>query len=343
MSALSESDIAIYESLSAADKVAILMTQLGEEISGNIFSFMSMQTISAVTNSIAKQQDVSKKIVFHVIQELYQEFSAGGVVNTGGLDYAKELLMKTLPPDEARKMIDKMSRANDQRENFTYLDKINPTQISDFIINEHPQTIALIIAHMSSTAAAESMMDFDDELRAEVAIRMANLGEISPDIVRKVSAMLESKLEAFSGSKVQVGGHRSVAEIFNKLGQQVSRNTLSHIDQLDNELATAIKEMMFTFNDIERLDADSMRAVMGKIDNKDLALALKSSTPELKNKFLSNMSTRASMAFEEEMQLMGAVKLKDVEFAQRLIIEQIQLLSDAGEIELNAGSDEIIE
>jgi flagellar motor switch protein FliG len=343
MANLDDDQIAEYERLSMADKVAILLMQLGESISTSMLSLMDISVISEITKSISNKQNISRNIAHAVVEEFYGILLAGGSIATGGSDYAKELLYKTLPPDQANKLIDKLSKNVVFQENFKYLSKVSPGQISDFIISEHPQTIALIMAHMSPSAAAESMLDFEDELRAEVAIRMANLGEISPDIVKRVSLMLENKLEVFSGSKVQVGGHRSVAEIFNRLGQQISRNTLSHIEQLDNSLANSIKEMMFTFDDIERLDANSIRMAMAKLDNKILALALKTATPELKNKFLNNMSARASVAFEEEMQLMGAVKLKDVETAQRSVIEHIQGLADMGEIELNAGNDEMIE
>jgi flagellar motor switch protein FliG len=225
-----------------------------------------------------------------------------------------------------------------KHENFSYLGKIKPQQIADFIVNEHPQTIALILAHMDSTSAAETMSYFQDEIRAEVSIRMANLGEIGPNIVRKVSTMLETKLESFAGLKVEVGGPRAVAEIFNRLGQQVSKTTLTYIEQIDDKLAESIKEMMFTFEDINKLDANAITEILKTIDNKDLALGLKGANDDLRDKFLSRMSQRAAAAFEEELGFLGAVKLKDVETAQRKIVELVQSLAEQGTIEM--GDDE---
>jgi flagellar motor switch protein FliG len=327
-----------FDSLSMAEKVAILLIQLGEQITTNIFTFLDVETITEVTKGIALAKTVDQDIANAVISEFYIIFESNSYISSGGLEYAKELLFKTLPPDEAKRVLDKLARSLEKHENFAYLGKIKPQQIADFIVNEHPQTIALILAHMDATSAAETMGYFQDEMRAEVAIRMANLGEIGPNIVRKVSTMLETKLESFAGLKVEVGGTRAVAEIFNRLGQQVSKTTLTYIEQIDDRLAEAIKEMMFTFEDISKLDNNAIREILKSIDNKDLAMSLKGATDELKNKFLANMSQRAAAAFDEELQFLGAVKLRDVEVSQRKVVELVQSLAEQGQIEM--GDDE---
>ena len=225
--------------------------------------------------------------------------------------------------------------------NFGYLDKVKPQQLADFIVNEHPQTIALILAHMDSGGAAETLGFFTDELRAEISIRMANLGDISPSVVKRVSAVLEQQVESLTSYKVEVGGPRAVAEMFNRMGQKTAKATLAQIEQRDEQLANEIKEMMFTFEDMIKLDKSAIIEILKVADKKDLALALKSSADELKQKFMSNMSSRASEQFAEEIQFLGAVKVRDIEAAQRKIIEIVQNLSEQGLIQLGEQDDVI--
>ena len=325
---------ASLDSLSMGEKIAILLIQLGEDITTTLFAHMEILAIEEITKGIALAKTVDRAVANAVIEEFYAIFQSNSYMSSGGLEYAKELLYKVLSPEEAKKVLDRLARSMQKHENFSYLGKIKPQQIADFIINEHPQTIALIVAHMDATSAAETMKAFPDELRAEISIRMANLGEISPNIVRQVSKMLETKLEAFAGSKIEVGGPRAVAEIFNRLGQQYSKTTLTYIEQIDDKLSELIKDMMFTFEDIVKLDNKAIVAILGEVENKDLALALKTATQELADKFTSNMSQRAGDAFKEEMEFLGQQKLSDVEAAQRKIIEAINALAEKGEIEI---------
>ena len=225
---------------------------------------------------------------------------------------------------------------------FGYLDKIKPQQLADFIVKEHPQTIALILAHMDSTSAAETLSFFSDELRSEVVIRMANLGEISPSVIKRVSTVLEGKLESLTSYKVEVGGPRAVAEVLNRLGQKASKSTIERIEQSDDKLATTIKELMFTFEDIINLNATAIREILKNVDKKDLMIAFKGASDGIKDKFLSNMSQRAAEAFKEEMQYLGAVRVKDVEEAQRRIVEVVQGLADQGVFQVGE-ADEMIE
>lgn len=228
-------------------------------------------------------------------------------------------------------------------QNFAYLSKIKPQQLSDFIVTEHPQTIALILAHMEAGEAADVLQFFPDDLRSEATMRMARLGDISPSVIKRVSAVLESKLESLASYKVEVGGPRAVADVFNRLGAKSSKATLSQIEQVDEELATLIKEMMFTFEDMVSLDKMAITETLKAVDKKDLMLALKSSPEELKEKFFSAMSERAREAFEEEMQFLGAVKMKEVESAQRRIVDVVNSLAEAGTIQMGAASEEMVE
>ncbi len=331
-----------FDEMSMAEKVAILLLQLGEDLTASIFSHLDIESITEISKYIATNKTIDKTIAASVLDEFYAIFQSSQYMTAGGMEYARELLYRTLGAEEAKKILDKLSKNMQSSQNFAYLAKIKPQQLSDFIINEHPQTIALILAHMDATAAADVLGYFSDDLRAEIAMRMAKLGDISPSVIKRVSAVLESKLEALASYKVEVGGPRAVADVFNRLGAKASKATLSSIEQIDEELAASIKDMMFTFEDISGLDNNAIREILKEADKKDLMLALKSAPEDLKQKFFSNMSQRARDTFEEEMQFLGAVKMKDVETSQRKIVETVSKLSEQGSIQMG-GSEEMIE
>ncbi|MCK9373523.1 MAG: flagellar motor switch protein FliG [Sulfuricurvum sp.] len=331
-----------FDEMGMAEKVAILLMQLGEDSTAAIFSRMNVDAITQISKYIANNRSVEKNIAAAVLEEFYAIIQSNQYINTGGLEYAREILYKALGPEEAKKILERLSKTMQNSQNFAYLSKIKPQQLADFITTEHPQTIALILAHMDPSAAAETLYIFSDELRAEVAMRMAKLGDISPSIIKRVSAVLESKLEALASYKVEVGGPRAVADVFNRLGAKASKATLSQIEQLDQELASSIKEMMFTFEDIVNLDGNSVREILKSVDKNDLMLALKSSADELKEKFYVNMSQRAKESFVEEMQFLGAVKVKEVEGAQRKIVDAVQALAEQGVLQLGE-SEEMVD
>jgi flagellar motor switch protein FliG len=339
---LSPTQQAAFDEMSMAEKIAILLMQLGEESTAAIFSNMTVDAITEVSKYIAGNRTVEKAVATAILEEFHAIFQSGQFLTTGGMEYARELLYRTLGPEEAKKVLEKLSKSMQNTQNFSYLSKIKPQQLSDFIVNEHPQTIALILAHMDATEAADTLQYFPDDLRSEVAMRMAKLGDISPSVIKRVSAVLESKLESLASYKVEVGGPRAVADIFNRLGAKSAKATLSQVEQVDEELATLIKEMMFTFEDIVTLDKNAITEILKTVDKKELMLALKSAPEELKEKFFSAMSERAREAFDEEMQFLGAVKMKDVENSQRKIVEVVNGLAEAGTIQMGS-TDEMVE
>ncbi|MCI4406628.1 MAG: flagellar motor switch protein FliG [Sulfuricurvum sp.] len=339
---LTQSQQANFDEMSMSQKVAILLVQLGEDVTATLFSRMSVDAITEISKFIANNRSIEKNIGAAVLEEFYAIIQSNQYLNTGGMDYAREILYKALGPDEAKKVLEKLSKTMQSTQNFAFLSKIKPQQLADFIMTEHPQTVALILAHMDPSAAAETLYIFPDDLRAEVAMRMAKLGDISPSIIKRVSAVLESKLESLASYKVEVGGPRSVADVFNRLGAKVSKSTLSQIEQLDQELAASIKEMMFTFEDMVNLDNNSIREILKAVDKNDLMLSLKNAAEELKEKFYANMSQRAKDAFIEELQFLGAVKMKEVESAQRKIVDAVQALAEQGVLQLGE-SEEMVE
>jgi len=341
--ALTQQQKAQFDELSMSEKIAILLIQLGEDITSNIFSYLDVDAITEITKNIATAKTIDKPMAQEVLEEFYAILQSNQYITSGGLEYAKELLYRSLGPEEAKKVLERLSKSMSQAQNFAYLSKIKPEQLADFIVHEHPQTVALILAHMESSDAAETMSYFDDEMKADVAMRMANLGDISPSVIKKVSAVLESKLESLATVKVEVGGPRAVADVFNKLGQKTAKSTLAQIEQVDEALSNAIKEMMFTFEDIVTLDNAAIREILAAVDKGELMLALKGAPEELKDRFISNMSQRASEAFLEEMQFLGAVRLKDVESAQRKIVEIVQRLAEEGTIVAGGDAEELVE
>ncbi|OHE15128.1 MAG: flagellar motor switch protein FliG, partial [Sulfurimonas sp. RIFOXYD2_FULL_37_8] len=316
---------------------------MGEDATAAVFSNMTVDAITDISKYIAMNKSIEKAVATAVLEEFYAILQSGQFITSGGMEYARELLYRTLGPEEAKKVLEKLSRSMQESQNFAYLSKIKPQQLSDFIINEHPQTIALILAHMNATEAADTLQYFPDDLRSEISMRMAKLGDISPSVIKRVSAVLESKLESLASYKVEVGGPRAVADIFNRLGAKASKETLAKIEERDEEMSNLIKEMMFTFEDIAKLDKGAIAEILKTVEKQDLMLGLKSAPEELKQKFLSIMSERAKEAFEEEMQFMGAVKMKEVEGAQRKIVEVVNGLAEAGTIQLGSSSEEMVE
>ena len=332
-----------FDEMGMGEKVAILLLQMGEDATAAIFTNMTVDAITDVSKYIAMNKSVEKAVATAVLEEFYAILQSGQFITSGGMEYARELLYRTLGPEEAKKVLEKLSRSMQESQNFAYLSKIKPQQLSDFIINEHPQTIALILAHMDATEAADTLQYFPDDLRSEVSMRMAKLGDISPSVIKRVSAVLESKLESLASYKVEVGGPRAVADIFNRLGAKASKETLAKIEERDEEMSNLIKEMMFTFEDIAKLDKGAINEILKSVEKQDLMLGLKSAPEDLRQKFFSAMSERAREAFEEEMQFMGAVKMKEVEGAQRRIVEVVNGLAEAGTIQLGSSSEEMVE
>ena len=341
MANLSPTQQAAFDEMGMAEKISILLLQLGEDTTAAIFSNLNVDAITEISKFIAGSKTIEKAVATAVLEEFHAIFQSGQYITSGGMEYARELLYRTLGPEEAKKILEKLSKSMQNTQNFAYLSKIKPQQLSDFIINEHPQTIALILAHMDPTEAADTIQFFPDDLRSEVAMRMARLGDISPSVIKRVSAVLESKLESLASYKVEVGGPRAVADVFNRLGAKSSKSTLATIEQVDEELANLIKEMMFTFEDMVALDKGAITETLKAVDKADLMMALKSSPEELKEKFFSAMSERAREAFEEEMQFLGAVKMKDVENAQRKIVEVVNGLAESGTIQLGSNEEMI--
>ncbi len=331
-----------YDNLTISQKVAILLMQLGEDTAARVFANLDVELVTKLSTEIALTKNVEQPISAAIMEEFNILLNTNKYIINGGFDYAKEVLYKTFGIDTANSILNKLKKDIGDSQSFKFLAKVKPEQLADFIMTEHPQTIALILAHMDPMGAAETLSFFEDDLKADVTIRMANLGDISPATIKKVSAILESKLESLTTYKVEVGGPRAVAEILNKLGQKDSKTTIELVEKTDNDLATTIKELMFTFEDIQTLDKGAIQELLKVLDKNNLMVALKGSNEAMLSKFTDNMSERAAEAFREEMQFLGPVRVKDVEDAQRVVVDEVAKLADKGLIQMG-GAEELIE
>ena len=327
--------------LSGAQKAAVLMVTLGDDTAANIFKYLEEDEIQTISREIAITKHVQPEVAEEVMEEFHTMSQARSYISQGGIEYAKKLLIKSVGPEVARKIIDRLVKALESSAGFTSLERANPQQLSKFIQNEHPQTIALILAHLNASQAAELISSLSEALRSDVAMRMASLQEISPEVVRRISMILEQKLEALGSFATEAyGGVRAVAELFNRMDRNTGRAVLEKIETENPQLAASIRDLMFVFDDILLIDDTGIAEILKRADRKVLTIAMKGTSEELQNQFFRNMSTRAVELIKEEMEFMGPVKLKDVEKSQHEIVEIVRQLEEEGVISIGGGGGE---
>lgn len=327
--------------LSGKQKAAILLLLLGEDITAEIFKRLSDDEVHEISKEISMIRTVPAGISDAVAEEFYHLALARKYITVGGIDYAKKVLIKSMGAENGQKSIDRLVNVLERSPGFSSLEKINPQQLSKFILHEHPQTIALILAHLRAPQAAELISALPEDIRTEVIIRMANLEEISPDVVKKIINVLDQKLEAQGTySLEEYGGVKAVSELFNRMERRASRNILEQIESRDPGLAVSIRDMMFVFEDILLIDDQGIMEILKRIDKKSLAMALKGSNEELRNKFFKNMSQRAGDMLKEEMEYGGPIRIKDVDKAQREIVEVVRGLEEEGVIVIGGVENE---
>jgi flagellar motor switch protein FliG len=332
------------EHLSGKQKAAVICLVLGEDLTAEIFKRLEEDEVQEISREISLMGAVPAEITDRVTEEFYHLTLAKEYITSGGIEYAKKVLNKSLGPGEARQIIDRLIKVLEKSAGFSSLKKINPQQLSKFIRNEHPQTIALILAHLSASQAAELISALPEDIRTEIIVRMANLEEISPEIVKKIAGVLDQKLEALgSYSLEEYGGVKAVSELFNRMDRRVSRNVLEQIESRNPELADSIRDLMFVFEDILHVDDQGVMEILKRVEKKSLAMALKGADDEIKTKFFKNMSQRASEMLKEEMEYLGPIRVKEVERAQHEIVEVVRTLEEEGVILIGGtGGDEYV-
>ena len=329
------------DNLPSLRKAAILCVSLGDEAAAEVFKYLEENEVQLISRELASLNRVSSEVADDVIEEFHHLLLARSYVASGGLSLAKRLLLKTYSPDTAKRLLDKITRSVEASVGFEALQKVDPQQLSKLFQNEHPQTIALVLAYLDASTAADTLQNLPESQRSDIALRMANLQEISQDVIRRVSVVLDQKLKSIGDdSRRLVGGVRAVADICNRLDREVARQMLDEIEGSSPELALEIRNRMVTFDDLLLVDDVGIREILQRVDKKVLTLALKGTIPEMQNRFFSNMSSRAVDMMKEEMDFMGQVKFKEVSNAQREIVEVMRELDESGVINLSGGSVE---
>ncbi|MCH5264865.1 MAG: flagellar motor switch protein FliG [Lachnospiraceae bacterium] len=329
--------------LDGLQKAAVLLISLGPEKASTIFRHLKEDEIEQLTLEIANTRSVSPSQKEDVLNEFYEVCLAQQYIAEGGIGYAKDLLQKSLGEDRAREVLGKLT-ASLQVRPFEFIRKTEASQILNFIQDEHPQTIALILSYLSPGQAAGIISALTPDKQTDVAKRIALMDRTSPDVIKEVENILEQKLSSLvSQDYTIVGGVDSVVEVLNTVDRGTEKHIMENLEIEEPELADEIRKKMFVFEDILMLDDRSIQRVLREVENNELAVALKNANEEVQNVIFNNMSSRLSDMIREDMEYMGPVRLKDVEEAQQKIVNVIRKLEDTGEIVISrGGGDEII-
>ena len=326
------SDIDILKGMSMIEKIARFFVLIGEDSTVKIFQFLDKAYVEQISTAITQIQSINKDVSLAILEEFHLYTRTKGFISSGGYDFAKEILYKSIGQDAAEEVLEKLSRMKLANQAFSYLDGVNPKQLSDFIKDESPHTIAVILAHMDPSKSADVLMELDEEIRVKVSIQIATIKDVSPDVVRTISAVLEKKLESLLSSIVDVGGVKVVADMLNKMGPKAV-DILKNINGIDTSLATRIKDNMFVFEDLLNLDSEYIMKIIQSVEPADVVVAMKNTTQEQIEKVTGAMSQRVKDRFYEESEMLTKVKIKDIEAAQRRMLAVAQKMMDDGVIE----------
>jgi flagellar motor switch protein FliG len=326
--------------LSGRKKAAILMVSLGTELAAEIYKNLSDEEIEQITVEVATIGAVDSDLSNQVVEEFYTTAVAQQYISQGGVAMAREILEKALGSNRALEIIERLQGAL-QVSPFDFLKRVDPNHLLNFIQSEHPQTVALILAHLDYNKAATIMGALSPELQSEVSLRIATMDQTSPEIISEVERVLERKIATVLSQEFSlVGGIEALAEVLNRCDRSTEKAILETLEQENQEIADEVKKLMFVFEDIIMLDDRSIQQVLKEIDQKELAVALKGASEEVKEKIFHNMSKRAADMIKEDMEFMGPVRLKNVEEAQQRIVSIIRRLEEAGEIVVGRGGEE---
>lgn len=330
------------EEISNRRKAAIIVTVLGPEFAGDILKHLSEEQIEMLSLEIARLEKVSPETKARIITEFHEMALAQEFIAEGGIENARKTLEAALGEEKAGEMVSKINNAM-QVVPFDFLKKADPQQLLSFIQEEHPQTIALILAYMPVNQAAEVLSKLNSELRAEVAERIAAMETTPPEVIRNVEKVLERKVSSVVSTELtKAGGPKALVDLLGRVDRATERLILDNLSDSNPELAEEVKNMMFVFEDIVVLDDRAIQSVLKDVDTKDLATALKGVNHDVQEKIYTNMSERAVKMLKEDMEFMGPVKVRTVEEAQQKIVASIRRLEEIGEIQIGRGEEEVL-
>ncbi|MCL2791608.1 MAG: flagellar motor switch protein FliG [Spirochaetaceae bacterium] len=333
----------VRKELSGRQKAAIFLVTIGSEISAEIFKHLREDEIEALTFEIARLETIEAEDKDRVLVEFKELMMAQDFITSGGIDYARELLEKSLGSQKAIDIINRLTSSLQIRP-FDFIRRTDPTHLLNFIQQEHPQTIALILAYLEPEKASVILSSLPHETQSDVARRIATMDRTSPETLREVERVLEKKLSTLSSEDyTSAGGVESIVEILNRVDRSTEKTIIESLEEEDPELAEEIKKRMFVFEDIVLLDDRAIQKVLREVDQQELGKALKAVDNEVQDKIFKNMSKRAATTLKEDMEFMGPIRLKDVEEAQQKIVSVIRKLEEQGEIVVaRSGEDEMV-
>ncbi len=329
--------------LNGIEKTAILLVAMGEERAKKVFQYLEEDEILKIGKAMVELKDVPSKTVEEVLREFNDVFVSGDRILPGGEEHAKKFLAKIFDEKTAESLLNK-AEVTVKPPPFKDLENYSPNLIAQILSHEHPQTLSLILGHLSPAHAAEVLKLLPEGVRSEVLMRLAKLESVPLDMLYEVDKVLKEQLDAMGGEGQKVGGIQAVAEIINALDRSTEEEILSEIEEESPQMAEEIRELMFVFEDIKNLDDRAIREILKEVSNEELTLALKGASDELKEKFFGNLSERASRMIKEDLEIMGPVRLSDVEKAQKNIVRIVRKLESEGKIVLagKGGEDVLI-
>jgi flagellar motor switch protein FliG len=333
-----------FKNLNGRQKAAIFLVTLGSELSAEIFKHLREDEIETLTFEIARLDTIESEFKDAILEEFQEMMTAQNFITSGGIDYARELLEKSLGSQKAIDIINRLTSSLQVRP-FDFIRRTDPAHLLNFIQQEYPQTIALILAYLEPGKAAVILQNLPEEMQPEVSKRLATMDRTSPDVLREVERVLEKKLSTLSSEDyTAAGGVESIVEILNLVDSSSEKAIIESLEEEDPDLAEEIKKRMFVFEDIVMLDDRAIQKVLREVDTQELSKALKSVDTEVQDKIFRNMSKRAASMLKEDMEFMGPVRLKDVEEAQQKIVSTIRRLEDSGDIVIaRSGEDELVQ
>ena len=321
--------------LPTMQQVAILFVALGQETAGEVMKFLTDFEIEEITQQVANLKNVTVEMQDKVLEAFEQHLLAGAWVSQGGMDFARGALERAVGPRKAQEILDRV--ASTTSSGFYMLKNVAPEQIAPFISHEHPQTIGLILSQLDPAQASGILSQLPERMQSDVAYRIATMENITPAVLKEIEEALEQSLRDILGGNQDVGGPRVVADMLNLTGSSVEKNVLDQMDGQDPEVAEAVRNLMFTFNDISKLTDRELQTLMREVDQKDLVIALKAAEEDLKDKILGNMSERVRTFVTEEMEFLGPMRLSEVEEVQLRIVQQVRQLEEQGQVTIVRG------
>lgn len=332
----------VEHQMTGLQKAAIVLVLLGEECGAQLIKLLSEEEVQLVSREVARIGTITAEQADNVLEEFYQVSMAQDYVVRGGIDYAKGMLHSAFGPDVAKRLIDRVVDAlGHNMANFDALQKADPQQLARFLQGEHPQTIALVLAHLHTSQAAALLAALPANIRTDLSLRVARLDEISPDVINKIATVIGERLSAVGEfSRESYGGVRAVAEIFNRLDTDTGKTILNELEVKEPALVESIRLIMFSFDDMLLLPDDAMKAILARVDRKVTMVALKGTSKLLQDHFLKTFSERGSQMLREDMEALGPVKVKDVEASQQEIIAALRTLEAEGVVNLRGSVGE---